>query len=290
MNEQMAALTFGVEIETSGLSQASAASAIAAALPGASLRTVGGYYGKIEAVMADGRAWTCMSDASILASGSGASEVVSPILKGAADVELLQTVVRALRAAGAKSSADLGCGVHVHVGVGHLPIAALGRVAKLVAKTDPIIRRAAGVSASRAQWCAPLPAEKVAALASARTRDAFARAWYGERSDAATSYRMREHYDSSRYVAANFHSYFYTNRGTVEFRYFDGTLHAGKVRAYVAMALGIVATAAAAKSMVATPVAMPETRKRAERVIRRAFGLKGAWASVPKKLLCEAWS
>lgn len=260
MNEQMAALTFGVEIETSGASTDRVAAIVAAAIPGSTVRRDGGYYGKFAVVMADGRAWTVMTDASI--HGTGA-EVVSPILKGNADVELLQTIVRALRAAGLKSSADVGCGIHVHVGVGHLPVAALGRIAKLATRADAIIRRSVSVSASRARWCEPVAAERAEALGRARTRDAFAAVWYGTRAAHSLSSRIATHYDSSRYVGANFHSYFYTNRGTVEFRYFDGTLHAGKVRAYVSLCLGLVASAAAAGSMSTKALRMPETRAQA---------------------------
>jgi len=38
-------------------------------------------------------------------------------------------------------------------------------------------------------------------------------------------------FGSSRYHGLNFNSYFY--RRTIEFRYFEGTTHAGKVKAYV---------------------------------------------------------
>ena len=46
-----------------------------------------------------------------------------------------------------------------------------------------------------------------------------------------------EHYNWTRYHALNLHSVFY--RGTVEYRMFNSTLHAGRVKAYVHLALGI---------------------------------------------------
>ena len=50
-----------------------------------------------------------------------------------------------------------------------------------------------------------------------------------------------EHYNWTRYYALNLHSVFY--RGTLEWRCFESTLHAGKVRANITLALAISAQA-----------------------------------------------
>jgi hypothetical protein len=60
-------------------------------------------------------------------------------------------------------------------------------------------------------------------------------AWYG----AYTENPGRQHY--SRYRGLNLNSVFF--RGTVEFRWFDSTLHAGKVKAYIQLCLAISARA-----------------------------------------------
>ena len=57
-----------------------------------------------------------------------------------------------------------------------------------------------------------------------------------------------DHYNRSRYYALNLHSTFY--RGTVEWRCFNSTLHAGKVAAYVNLCLAISAQAIAQRSTV----------------------------------------
>ena len=57
-----------------------------------------------------------------------------------------------------------------------------------------------------------------------------------------------EHYNKTRYYALNLHSVFY--RGTVEWRCFNSTLHAGKVAAYVNLCLAISAQAIAQRSTV----------------------------------------
>ena len=57
-----------------------------------------------------------------------------------------------------------------------------------------------------------------------------------------------DHYNRTRYYALNLHSVFY--RGTVEWRCFNSTLHAGKVAAYVNLCLAISAQAIAQRSTV----------------------------------------
>ena len=58
----------------------------------------------------------------------------------------------------------------------------------------------------------------------------------------------REHYNWTRYYALNLHSVFY--RGTVEWRCFNSTLHAGKVAAYVNLCLAMSAQAINQRSTV----------------------------------------
>ena len=57
--------------------------------------------------------------------------------------------------------------------------------------------------------------------------------WYNERNAG-----YHPHYDTSRYHFLNLHSYFEGNH-TVELRGFNSTLHAGKVKAYILLALAI---------------------------------------------------
>ncbi len=57
-----------------------------------------------------------------------------------------------------------------------------------------------------------------------------------------------DHYNWTRYYALNLHSVFY--RGTVEWRCFNSTLHAGKVAAYVNLCLAMSAQAISQRSTV----------------------------------------
>lgn len=250
--------TFGVEVETSGLEREAVARGLATAMGWEARRAaIPGYYDKWEVVQGDGRAWTSMTDGSIHGVGT---EVVSPILRGAADLEVLQAVVRALRGLGCKSSASLGCGIHVHVGVKHLEVAAVGRLAKVVAKHDALIRQAVAVAPDRARWCAPVEETKANALGTAKNRKELARAWYGVNTDAQATAAAQTHYHQSRYRGLNLHSMFYTNRNTAEFRYFNGTLHAGEVKSYVQLAVALVSKAERSKSASAKAVATGHSR------------------------------
>jgi hypothetical protein len=232
-------LTYGVEIETYGLGIAGAARAIAAEL-GGTAQQVGGYYSKWTATMADGRKWTVMSDASI--SGHAGAEVVSPILKWD-DMDLLQRVVRAVRRAGAKVNES--CGIHVHVGAERFKRdpKALVRLAKIVHKHEDVLFEMLCTCASRrARWCRPVPATFLAKIEKYRgnSLDTLNRFWYGH------SNPYPSHYDSSRYHALNLHNVWF--RGTVEFRWYEASLHAGKVKAAVHLALGLAAKALETKS------------------------------------------
>ena len=62
------------------------------------------------------------------------------------------------------------------------------------------------------------------------------------------------HYDSTRYYALNLHAVF--SKGTLEWRCFESTLHAGKVRANITLALAISAQAINQRStqMKKTPI------------------------------------
>lgn len=59
----------------------------------------------------------------------------------------------------------------------------------------------------------------------------FERMWYHGDS------RSFDHYDETRYHALNLHSVF--SKGTIEFRLFNGTMHAGKVKTYIQLSLAI---------------------------------------------------
>ena len=102
--------TFGVEIETVGKNRRDTAQ-IVADLFNTTKSYEGGSYDMYIVRDIQGRKWSFMRDGSL--SSSASCEVVTPVLNYD-DIEMLQEVVRTLRANGCK--ADYSCGIHVHVG------------------------------------------------------------------------------------------------------------------------------------------------------------------------------
>jgi len=239
-------LTFGVEIETylaSGSRYDLAVKVAGDVFPGATV-AYGVGMGRVLLTAADGRVWTFMSDASI--EGGVECEIVSPVLT-LADMATVQNVARSAKRHGAKINAS--CGIHVHVGAKPLYERGPAAFANLInlwgrfeALTLPHV-----VDRPGTRWARPMNARlRDAAKAGKIKSDLDLRtAWYGT----ADSYAHTSHYDSSRYAALNLHNLWFRsgNARTVEFRCFNGTLHAGKIRAYVTLCLAVVGHAVAAR-------------------------------------------
>ena len=87
------------------------------------------------------------------------------------------------------------------------------------------------------RWCQPVDTRFLEELnrRKPKSMEAVERIWYNGES------RRDQHYDDSRYHCLNLHSVF--QKGTVEFRLFNGTLHAGKIKAYIQFCLAIGAQA-----------------------------------------------
>lgn len=81
------------------------------------------------------------------------------------------------------------------------------------------------------------------------------------------------HYHDSRYHFLNLHSFFHGNH-TVELRGFNGTLHAGKIRAYIVFALALNHQALTQKSASYRKV-QEENEKFAMRVYLNRIGFIG---------------
>nr|WP_245887977.1 amidoligase family protein [Suttonella indologenes] len=137
------------------------------------------------------------------------AEVVSPVL-GYDDIPQLQEVVRAIRRVGGKINSQ--CGIHIHIDAAPFDGRHLGNLAKIIYKQEPLILHALGIS-----------------------RDRLNRIWYGYHN------RQPQHYDNNRYHRVNLHNVWY--RGTVEFRWFEATLHAGRIKAYLQFCLAVAAKA-----------------------------------------------
>jgi len=262
----MKTIRWGIEVETIGLEREKAAQAIQSVV-GGTVRYAGTSYDTWECVAPDGRVWKAMSDAS-LSDRVRNAEMVSPILHYG-DIETLQQIIRALRAAGAK--VDQSCGIHVHLDGARFDAVSSIRLVKTFNKQEALIMHALGVCQSRrASFCKDVDQGFLARIEREKpsTLEALNVAWYGY-------HNVRPaHYCSTRYRALNLHALW--QKGTIEFRMFEATLHAGKVKAYVQLALALGAKAIDSKSAVSKRRTLnTATAKYDFRVVLLGLGLVG---------------
>jgi hypothetical protein len=230
----MKTLRFGIEIETVGLSRTKLAEAIHSVVGG----SISSDYRDVRITIATGRTWKVVPDGSL--SGSESGEIVSPILEYT-DIDELQRVVRAVRAAGART--DQSCGVHVHIDGSRFDAKSVVNLVKLMHKQERLIEHALGVSEQRlARYCKPIDAAFMQRIETRRPRtmQELSEAWYG-RANVTPS-----RYCSSRYRSLNLNSLLF--RGSIELRLFNGTLHAGEIKAYVQLSLALAAKALSSKA------------------------------------------
>lgn len=229
---------FGIEIELTGITRKTAAKVMAEHF-GTTEEYVGDGYSTYIAVDPSGRKWKAMSDGSIRAERKDGGavntdykcEIVSPICSYG-DIETIQELVRKLRKAGA--IANDSCGIHIHINAEPHTAKSLKNIANIVASKEDLLFKALGVNGNREHYCKKTDIEFITKMNSTRpkTKDAIKRIWYDGRPN-----RCTHNYDESRYHALNLHSVW--QKGTIEFRCFNSTTHAGKIKAYIQLCLAI---------------------------------------------------
>ena len=235
--------TFGIEVEMTGITRCQAAK-VAQSILGGEIVKKGDYYDTYSVVAPDGRKWNFMSDGSIAcydknrrpASKLYSVEFVTPPCLYNEDMETIQAIVRALKAAGA--FCPPGTGIHVHLdGAAHTP-ASLRRFINIIGAKGDLLYDALEIPAGRRRWCQKMDARLLKEVNEKKpnTFQELENIWY-EANNA--TYGRTQHYNESRYHLLNLHSYFNMSHHTVEIRAFNSTLHAGKIRAYVVLALAI---------------------------------------------------
>lgn len=232
---------FGMELEFTGLTRQKAAETIAQVI-GGTVAYAGGVYKAWTVTDAQGRKWTVESDSSVTTDGGEQCEFVTPKCTYD-DIPTVQECVRSLRKAKAKVNSS--CGLHIHIdGANHTPKSLKNLVFTFRAKED-LIFKAVGTQRSRlGHWCKPIDDELVDNIKKLKTTDdsSLRSTWYDTYRD---WHDESAHYHASRYHALNLHSLWY--RGTVEFRLFEATLHAGEIRTYITLCLAMSAQAINAK-------------------------------------------
>lgn len=284
--------TFGVEIEFTGITREKAAQVVAEHFDTYSSDPDYSFYYTRKISDDTGREWKVMRDASIDPVRKNRSEtynmdeyrcgLVTPILKSDKDMDDLQQIVRNLRKAGMRVNES--CGLHVHIGAERQDAKSLTRLSNIMYQKEDILYHALKVPASRAmQWCRKSDEDYIRRLNAAKpkTKEALADIWYRN----TDGYERRNaHYNRSRYRALNLHAYF--TKGTVEFRCFNSTTNAGKVRTYVRFAQAVTAQALNQRS-----AAVHKTQSSNECYTFRTWliriGLNGDEFKVPRKYLLE---
>ena len=233
----MRSQNFGIEIEMTGLTRAAAARIIAGHFDTQAIHVGGGY--DAYTVRDDrNRQWKVVSDASIRcrnrnnrsASRDYSVEFVSPICQYE-DIETVQELVRKLRAGGARVNDS--CGLHVHVDASSHTPQTLRNIVNIMASKEDLLYKTLQVQVNREEYCLKADTRFLEELnhKRPRTMEEVEELWYNGRGS------RYHHYDISRYHALNLHSVF--SKGTIEFRMFNSTLHAGEVKAYIQLCLAI---------------------------------------------------
>lgn len=228
---------FGVEIEMTGLTRNAAAKVLAKHFH-TEATYVGGTYDTYTVSDEDSRRWKIVSDASIQCESRNGSragrqysvEMVTPICRYA-DIETIQELIRELRKAGARVNSS--CGIHIHVDATPHTAKTLRNIVNIVAAKEDLLYKALQVNVSRENYCRKADTRFLDALNKSRPGDmrTLEGLWYQGPS------RRGIHYDASRYHALNLHSVF--SKGTIEFRLFNSTLHAGEVKSYIQLCLAV---------------------------------------------------
>ena len=233
---------FGCEIELTGINRATAAQTLAD-LFGTRAEHSGGGYDAYRVKDLDGKEWKIVRDGSIHPESRRRSvligetykvELNSPKLEYG-EMKKLQEVVRSLRRAG--GIVNDSCGMHVHVDASKHTPQSLKNVLSIMYSKEDILFAALKVNPARIDsYCQAVDEpilEEIRKLPSGASMDQLKDRWYQGRDG--SDY----HYHSSRYRACNMHSVFY--HGTIEWRLFNSTLHAGEAKANIILAMAISA-------------------------------------------------
>lgn len=240
---------FGVEVEMTGITREKAARLVAEVLGTTPSHPESNCYHTRTIADQAARKWKIMRDSSIEAiRNDGTSEpldeyrveFVTPPLNYS-DIELLQNIIRKLRENGAKAHSS--CGIHIHVdGANHTAVS-LRRLVNFMTARQDLIYEALQIGDRESKWCHKLNKTLLDAMKKDKnlTKEKAEEIWYSRANDGYCGGIDHQHYNATRYHGVNLHSFF--TKGTVEFRLFNSTLHAGKIKAYIQFCLAVSAWA-----------------------------------------------
>lgn len=242
---------FGIEIELTGITREDAAKVIAEYF-GTESYYIGTYYKTYGAKDRKGREWKATFDSSIVAQKKVRRqvisaeeeykcEIVSPILTYG-DIPDLQEIIRQLRHKGAFASEK--CGIHIHVDASRYTPQTLRNMVNIIASKEDILYRALQIDPARLYYCKKVNERLIETInkKKPKTMEQLKDLWYAEDPNS----NRNKHYNSTRYHGLNLHATF--TKGTVEFRLFNSTTHAGEIKAYIQFCLAVSHQALTQKS------------------------------------------
>ena len=240
---------FGVEVEMTGITREKAARLVAEVLGTVPSHPESNCYHTRTIADRAARKWKIMRDSSITPIRNDDTiepldeyrvEFVTPPLNYS-DIELLQNIIRKLRENGAKAHSS--CGIHIHVdGANHTAVS-LRRLVNFMTARQDLIYEALQIGDRESSWCHKLNKTLLDAMKKDKyfTKEKAEEIWYSRANDGYCGGIDHQHYNATRYHGVNLHSFF--TKGTVEFRLFNSTLHAGKIKAYIQFCLAVSAWA-----------------------------------------------
>lgn len=242
---------FGIEIELTGITREEAAKMIAEYF-GTESYYIGTYYQTYGARDTKGREWKATFDSSIVsekkvcgrkvtAGDEYKCEIVSPILTYD-DIWDLQEIIRQLRHKGAFASKK--CGIHIHVDASRYTPQTLRNMVNIIASKEDILYKALKIDPARLYYCKKVNEKLIETInkKKPKTIGQLKDLWYAEDPNS----NRNKHYNSTRYHGLNLHATF--TKGTVEFRLFNSTTHAGEIKACIQFCLAVSYQALTQKS------------------------------------------
>lgn len=242
-NEWIKNQKFGIEVEMTGITKKRAQRVVAKALNSTNTGREH-HYDNHYVIDSNGRMWKCEHDGSIRTTHSDGTptgsrlfsvELVSPVLTYE-DIPLLQTIIRELKKAGA--CVNESCGIHIHIDGANHTADSLFHLTELFLARQNLIYDALDNNARARRWCRKISVTLRDAIKKEhKTLSDIERIWYSEANDNYCGRIDHSHYNPTRYHGLNLHAFF--SKGTIEFRLFNSTLHAGKIKAYIQFCLAV---------------------------------------------------
>ena len=247
MSELLKKQKFGVEIEFTGITILKASKIVAKVLSSSTSSVTRNVYNTRTILDNKMRKWKIMRDGSICAQSKTSNatddykvEFVTPPLSYE-DIELLQTIIRELRKNGA--IVNNSCGIHIHIDGANHNAFSLRRLLNFMVSRQDLIYESLNITHRKERWCKPISDTLFNTMKKEKeiTKEKVESIWYSPANDGYCNGINHEHYNSTRYHGINLHSFF--SKGTVEFRLFNSTLHAGVIKSYIQFCLALSAWA-----------------------------------------------